>query len=157
MGLSSTGLISVTFPFDPVTNAELRQIRPRGIWRGVSNGWEFPLSAGECLTKQFGSRFSIQKELAQWLLWFKSPLPPLPSHRHLVRSADLETVLSDGRQPFLHQKTGARWLMARRGAVLADEMGLGKTLTALLAARAMVRSVEVKVMVIAPLSVHSHW
>ena len=35
-------------------------------------------------------------------------------------------------------------------------MGLGKTLTALLAARAMVRAAGVKVMVIAPVGLHSH-
>ena len=36
-------------------------------------------------------------------------------------------------------------------------MGLGKTLTALLAARAMVRCMEVRVLVIAPVGLHPHW
>jgi SNF2 family DNA or RNA helicase len=50
-----------------------------------------------------------------------------------------------------------RWLLARRGAVLADAMGLGKTLTALVAARAMVRAADCRVLVIAPVGLHGHW
>jgi superfamily II DNA or RNA helicase len=40
---------------------------------------------------------------------------------------------------------------------LADEMGLGKTLTVLLAARAIVRCAEVRVLVVAPVGLHPHW
>ena len=52
---------------------------------------------------------------------------------------------------------GARWLLARRGAVLGDEMGLGKTLTALLAARALMRAMPLQLMVVAPVGLHGHW
>ena len=149
--------MKVIFPFDAVTQAQLRKVRPRGIWRGASYGWEFPLAAAQHLQLQFGSRFPVQEDLAKWLHWFDHPLPPLPSHRDLVRHADLAQALSDGRSPLPHQRFGARWLLARRGAVLADEMGLGKTLTTLLAARAMRRCAEVRVMVVAPVGLHSHW
>ena len=137
LGLTAAGLVKVAFPFDAVTQAQLRKVRPRGIWRGTRQGWEFPLVAAQHLQRQFGSRFLVQDDLAQWLSWFEQPLPPMPPHRDLVSYADLEVVLTDGRRPLPHQCSGARWLLARRGAVLADEMGLGKTLTSLLAARAM--------------------
>jgi len=157
LGLTAAGLVKVAFPFDAVTQAQLRKVRPRGIWRGTRQGWEFPLVAAQHLQRQFGSRFLVQDDLAQWLSWFEQPLPPMPPHRDLVSYADLEVVLTDGRRPLPHQCSGARWLLARRGAVLADEMGLGKTLTSLLAARAMVRCADVRVMVVAPVGLHDHW
>lgn len=157
LDLSASGLIRVVSPFDAVTQAQLRRIRPRGRWVGSHRGWEFPLSASSVLQQQLGSRFAITDALMQWLHWSRLPLPPLPPHRELVRAASLTDALADGRLPLSHQRSGARWLLARRGAVLADEMGLGKTLTALLAARSMVRCADVRVMVIAPVGLHPHW
>ncbi len=135
----------------------MRKIRPRGFWSANRKVWEFPLGAWLNLKQELGSRFVVQDDLANWLNCLENPLPPLPIHRVLVEKAELHTQLSDGRIPFLHQCSGARWLLARRGAVLADEMGLGKTLTALLAARGMVRSSHVKVLVVAPVGLHAHW
>ncbi len=150
-------MIKVSFPFDAVTHAQLRRIRPRGYWRGSRVGWEFPLAAANSLQNYLGNRFVVEEELTNWLSLFNHPLPPLPRHRFLISEGDLDKELLDGRHPLSHQRVGARWLLARRGAVLADEMGLGKTLTALLAARAMVRAANVKVMVIAPVGLHNHW
>ena len=99
----------------------------------------------------------VEEELLRWLDWHRHPLPPLPHHRVLVAGADLDRSLLDGRTPLPHQRSGARWLLARRGALLADEMGLGKTLTALLAARALMRAVPLRLMVIAPVGLHPHW
>ena len=144
-------------PFDAVTQAQLRRIRPRGRWVGSRQGWEFPFAAASVLQEQLGARFVLTDVLQQWLSWSRLPLPPLPPHRELVRAGSLNDVLADGRTPLRHQRSGARWLLARRGAVLADEMGLGKTLTALLAARSMVRCSDVRVLVIAPVGLHSHW
>ena len=144
-------------PFDAVTQAQLRRIRPRGQWKGPSRGWDFPLAAADALQQALGGRFPVMPELEQWLDWCRHPLPPLPPHRELVAAADLDQDLSDGRKPLRHQRSAVRWLLARRGAVLADEMGLGKTLTALLAARAMVRCAEVRLVVVAPVGLHSHW
>ncbi len=157
MGLTPSGLVSVTYPYDAVTHAQLRKIQPKGTWSGVKKHWEFPFAAAEILTNTFGSRFQIQEELAEWLRWLKHPLPPLPRHKELIQKADLSGVLVDGRVPFHHQRVGARWLLARRGALLADEMGLGKTLTVLLAARAMARCSDVRILVVAPVSLHAHW
>ncbi len=157
MGITSTGLIKVSFPFDEVTNAQLRKIRPRGTFRGIAKGWEFPLLAAKALQDELGTRFLIKNDFAQWLEWIQKPLPPLPPHKDLLKKADLHVEIADGRMPLPHQRSGASWLLARRGAVLADEMGLGKTLTSLLAARAMARCCDVRVIVLAPMGLHSHW
>ena len=144
-------------PFDAVTHAQIGRVRPRGTWKGAKKGWEFPLAAAQVLQDRLGARFPVQDDLARWIDWHRHPLPPLPDHRRLVQLADLEAVLPDGRQPLPHQRSGARWLLARRGAVLGDEMGLGKTLTALLAARALMRAMPLQLMVVAPVGLHGHW
>ncbi len=133
------------------------KVRPRGFWHGPSRGWEFPFSAANRLRFLLADRFVVKKDLAEWFDWLDYPLPPLPIHSELIANADFDVVLSDGRRPLPHQQIGASWLLARKGALLADEMGLGKTLTALLAARAMVRALEVSVMVVAPAGLHAHW
>ena len=157
MRLGPAGTIEVVIPFDAVTQAQLRAVRPRGVWRARSRCWEFPLEAVIPLRQQFAARFAIEPELQQWFDWLEQPLPPLPPHRVLVRAAALEQPLPDGRCLFAHQRVAARWLLARRGALLADAMGLGKTLTALVAARALVRSADCRIAVIAPAGLHSHW
>ena len=78
MGLGPTGLIEVVSPFDAVTQAQLRALRPRGRWLQGRGCWEFPLEAAIALENQLAGRFPITDELAQWLLWLHQPLPPLP-------------------------------------------------------------------------------
>ena len=157
MRLGSAGCIEIVLPFDAVTQAQLRAVRPRGIWSARRRCWQFPLEAALVLRAQLGARFAIEPELQRWLAWLEQPLPPLPPHRQLVQAAALEQPLPDGRRLFAHQRAAARWLLARRGAVLADAMGLGKTLTALAAARAMVRSADCHIAVVAPAGLHRHW
>ena len=99
----------------------------------------------------------MEPELLQWLAWLDQPLPPLPPHRQLVAAAAPREPLADKRRLFAHQRAAVRWLLARRGALLADPMGLGKTLTALVAARAMVRCADCRVVVLAPAGLHGHW
>ena len=155
--LGATGLIEVVSPFDAVTQAQLRAIRPRGRWAAPQACWEFPLAAAGALRSALAGRFPIEPELVRWLDWFDKPLPPLPPHRELIAAAALQEPLPDGRLLYAHQRAGARWLLARRGALLADDMGLGKTLTALAAARAMVRLADCRVVVVAPVGLHPHW
>ncbi|MCP9826182.1 ATP-dependent helicase, partial [Synechococcus sp. EJ6-Ellesmere] len=88
--LGSCGLIEVISPFDPVTQAQLRRIRPAGRWRAQRHCWEFPLEAAGQLQALLGARFAIEPGLAQWLAWLRQPLPPLPPHRELVAAAQLE-------------------------------------------------------------------
>ena len=157
MRLGATGVIEVVSPFDAVTQAQLRAVRPRGCWWAQRRCWDFPLEAAPALLATLGSRFAVDPELARWLAWFETPLPPLPPHRQLVEAAELTAPLPDGRRLYAHQRAAARWLLARRGAVLADAMGLGKTLSALVAARALVRLAQVRVVVLAPVGLHDHW
>jgi len=155
--LGASGCIEVQLPFDAVTQAQLRAVRPRGQWMARHGCWQFPLEAAAVLRRQFGGRFAVDPDLQQWFAWLEQPLPPLPPHRTLVQLADLQEPLPDGRVLFAHQRAAARWLLARRGAVLADAMGLGKTLTALAAARAMVRAADCRIVVVAPAGLHRHW
>jgi len=155
--LGPTGLIEVVCPFDAVTQAQLRAIRPAGRWLARRGCWEFPLEAALALQERLAGRFPIQEELARWLAWLAQPLPPLPPHRALVAAAQLEEPLADGRLLYAHQRAAARWLLARRGAVLADAMGLGKTLSTLAAARALVRCAGCRLVVVAPTGLHQHW
>lgn len=155
--LGAAGLIEVVSPFDAVTQAQLRAVRPRGHWRARQRCWEFPLEAGLTLRQALGNRFVLEDALQRWLAWLEQPLPPLPPHRALVAAARLDQPLADGRGLFAHQRAGARWLLARRGALLADAMGLGKTVTALAAARALVRQADCRVVVVAPVGLHPHW
>ena len=157
MRLGESGGIELVLPFDAVTQAQLRAVRPRGFWRSRQGCWEFPLEAALLLRQRFGQRFALDPQLEQWCIWLEQPLPPLPPHRELVQLAELGQPLPDGRCLFAHQRAAVRWLLARRGAVLADAMGLGKTLTALTAARAMVRAADCRVVVIAPTGLHRHW
>ena len=41
-------------PFDAVTHAQISRVRPRGTWRGVKKGWEFPLAAAQVLQDRLG-------------------------------------------------------------------------------------------------------
>ena len=157
MRLGPTGLIEVVSPFDAVTQAQLRSVRPAGRWLSRRGCWEFPLEAAAALERQLGARFPVSEELQRWLVWLRQPLPPLPPHRQLVAAAEPGTPLIDGRRLFAHQRAAVRWLLARRGAVLADAMGLGKTLSTLVAARGMVRCADCRVVVVAPAGLHAHW
>jgi len=157
MRLGPSGLIEVVSPYDAVTQAQLRTIRPAGSWQTRRRCWQFPLEAAAELERRLAGRFPVSEELAQWLDWLRQPLPPLPPHRQLVAAAAPAEPLPDGRLLFAHQRAAVRWLLARRGAVLADAMGLGKTLTALVAARALVRRADCRIVVVAPVGLHPHW
>ncbi len=155
--LNPSGLLKVSFPFDAVTNAQLAKIRPKGTFCGGNKGWEFPFDAVQVLLAILSKRFVITDSVLQWTELLKKPLPELPGTNEFLQKGNFYSQLSDGRIPFPHQCEGAKWLLHKRRALLADEMGLGKTLTALLAARAIARCIDISVMIIAPVGLHSHW
>jgi SNF2 family DNA or RNA helicase len=157
MRLGASGLIEVVSPFDAVTQAQLRAIRPRGQWLSRRGCWQFPLEAAPALHQQCAGRIPLTPELERWFGWLRQPLPPLPPHRALVAAAAAAEELPDGRRLFRHQRLAVHWLLARRGAVLADAMGLGKTLSALVAGRALVRLADCRLVVVAPAGLHHHW
>ncbi len=76
---------------------------------------------------------------------------------------DVETALRAGRlsfprPPFPFQLDGMAFLMPRHAAVLADEMGLGKSMQAISSIRLLVRSGEVRrVLVVCPKGLVSNW
>ena len=158
LDLTPSGLIKVAFPFDAVTNSQLKKIRPRGKFLGPIKGcWYFPFASGQALKSLLSKRFVIKDDLSKWFDLIQDPLPELPICDHYIKNADFFSKLIDGRKPLEHQCSGARWLLTKQRALLADEMGLGKTLTVLLAARAITRSIHISVMVIAPAGLHSFW
>jgi len=57
MRLGASGGIELVLPFDAVTQAQLRAVRPRGFWRSRQGCWEFPLEAALVLRQGFGQRF----------------------------------------------------------------------------------------------------
>ena len=71
--LGATGLIEVVSPYDAVTQAQLRAIRPRGAWSGRRRCWCFPLEAAPALQQALAGRFPLEPELAQWLATFREP------------------------------------------------------------------------------------
>ena len=62
MRLGPTGLIEVVSPFDPVTQAQLRAVRPAGRWLGRRRCWEFPLEAAAALEARLAGRFPTAPE-----------------------------------------------------------------------------------------------
>jgi SNF2 family DNA or RNA helicase len=77
--------------------------------------------------------------------------PPLES---LVRSGQLTFPC----QPFPYQYQGIAFLYPRYAAILADEMGLGKTMQAITSARLLLRSGEIRsVLLICPKPLVTNW
>ena len=108
MRLGASGSIELALPFDAVTQAQLRAVRPRGYWRSRQGCWEFPLEAALVLRQHFGQRFAMEEPLPQWCRWLEQPLPPLPPHRELIAIAGLADPLPDGRALFAHQRAAGR-------------------------------------------------
>ena len=75
MRLGASGSIELVLPFDAVTQAQLRAVRPRGYWRSRQGCWEFPLEAALVLRQHFGQRFAMEEPLPQWCRWLEQPLP----------------------------------------------------------------------------------
>ena len=78
MRLARSGCIELLLPFDAVTQAQLRRVRPRGVWLARRGCWQFPLEAALELRRGFGARFQIEPDLLRWMAWLEQPLPPLP-------------------------------------------------------------------------------
>jgi SNF2 family DNA or RNA helicase len=75
----------------------------------------------------------------------------------------LEMMLDNGEfhfafEPYPYQFAGIAFLFPRHAAILADEMGLGKTMQAILSIRLLIRSGEVRsVLLICPKPLVSNW
>ena len=75
----------------------------------------------------------------------------------------LESLVNSGQltfpnQPFAYQYQGIAFLYPRYAAILADEMGLGKTMQAITAARLLLRSGEIRsVLLVCPKPLVTNW
>jgi SNF2 family DNA or RNA helicase len=87
----------------------------------------------------------------------------LQDRLHYVLQPSLETLLADSSLdfpfvPFPYQLAGTAFLFPRVGAVLADEMGLGKTMQAITAIRLLIRSGEIRsVLLVCPKPLVTNW
>ena len=87
----------------------------------------------------------------------------LEDRLYYVLQPPLETLLSSGDlhfpfEPFPYQYQGVAFLYPRYSAILADEMGLGKTMQAITAVRMLLRSGELRsVLLICPKPLVTNW
>ncbi len=87
----------------------------------------------------------------------------LQDRLYYVLQPPLESLVTSGQlsfpfQPFPYQYQGVAFLYPRYAAILADEMGLGKTMQAITAARLLLRSGEIRsVLLICPKPLVSNW
>jgi SNF2 family DNA or RNA helicase len=96
---------------------------------------------------------------------FKPPADTvkLSDRLYYVLQPPLEAMLSEAAiefpcQPFPYQFEGVAFLYPRIAAVLADEMGLGKTMQAITAIRLLVRTSEIRsVLLVCPKPLVSNW
>ena len=71
MRLGAAGSIELVLPFDAVTQAQLRRVRPRGVWHSRRGCWVFPLEAAAELQRRFGERFAQTPDLRRWFAWLR--------------------------------------------------------------------------------------
>lgn len=92
-----------------------------------------------------------------------SDIVKLQDRLYYLLQPPLESLVTSGQltfpfQPFPYQYQGVAFLYPRYSAILADEMGLGKTMQAITAARLLLRSGEVRsVLLICPKPLVSNW
>ncbi|HPP52094.1 MAG TPA: DEAD/DEAH box helicase, partial [Thermoguttaceae bacterium] len=90
-------------------------------------------------------------------------LVKLEDRLRYVLQPSLERLLADRRMvfpfpPLRYQLEGAAFLYPRHAAILADEMGLGKTMQAITAIRLLLRSGEIRrVLLVCPKPLVSNW
>ncbi|MFH1266858.1 MAG: DEAD/DEAH box helicase [Planctomycetota bacterium] len=87
----------------------------------------------------------------------------LEDRLHYLLQPSLEAILAERSlefplKPFSYQLEGVAFLYPRHAAILADEMGLGKTMQAITAIRLLVRSGELRrVLLVCPKPLVSNW
>lgn len=109
-----------------------------------------PLAAGQGTTR--ATRFRPPRDIIK-----------LQDRLFYVLQPPLEGLVSSGQiqfpfEPFPYQYEGVAFLYPRYAAILADEMGLGKTMQAITAARLLLRSGEIRsLLLICPKPLVSNW
>eukprot|EP00977_Amphora_coffeiformis_P001275 scaffold261_cov170-Amphora_coffeaeformis.AAC.23 len=77
--------------------------------------------------------------------------------KQLVKNANINEPLLNGWTLFNHQKRAILKALAMRRCILALDMGLGKTLIGCVWAKAFVKTLEVRVVVLCPVSLQEEW
>jgi SNF2 family DNA or RNA helicase len=157
--------IIVTYDYDLIIN-EL--IKPLGaVWDKFSESWEMSLNHYQELT-QLLPHFSVSlaaQAAGREFLKAKQIKVQTASCRYqqLIKLADLDAVLANGRSLYQHQKEAVQFAIAAiessiyRGVILALDMGLGKTLTSLVTARAYQLLSDCQILVICPATLKKNW
>jgi SNF2 family DNA or RNA helicase len=92
-----------------------------------------------------------------------SDIVKLQDRLYCLLQPPLESLVSSGQltfplQPFPYQYQGIAFLYPRYAAILADEMGLGKTMQAITSARLLLRSGEIRsILLICPKPLVTNW
>ncbi|GAB6164205.1 DEAD/DEAH box helicase [Thermostilla marina] len=110
-----------------------------------------------------------QEELLKLLARSRTRVKPprdvvrLEDRLHYLLQPSLESILIERQLefpflPFPYQMEGIAFLYARHAAILADEMGLGKTMQAITSIRLLVRSGEIRnVLLVCPKPLVTNW
>lgn len=168
--------IAVYAPYDPTKQFQRLAKSIEGYaFNGEDKGWYYPIDKIELVLETFKEGYDLDPNIegAIALLRQQRTLEKEAKEREaleksseiirLIHAADLDAPLSNGWQLRDYQKRGVEWLLAHRqggiyrGGILADQMGLGKSLTTLVAARAMQRTLDCPVFVVAPVSLLDNW
>ena len=80
------------------------------------------------------------------------------THNELIAPLFKKTFFPENFKIKSYQEDGISWLMENNGRLLADDMGLGKTAQSLVAATNLIRSTEIKrVLIVCPRSLMQNW
>ena len=169
--------IAVYAPYDPTGRFQQLTKSIDGYkFDGTDKSWKFPLDKIEIILEKFpavdywhdpalaGLVEMVQAQKAEKLAQLKEQAESKSDEiLNLIKAADLDSPLPCGWYLRDYQKKGVEWLLAHQrkgvysGGILADDMGLGKTITALVAAKAMQRTVDCPIFVVAPVSLLENW
>jgi hypothetical protein len=170
-------MIAVYAPYDSTGKFQRDSKTIEGYkFYGEDKSWRFPLrKIEEVMSKLVTTDFHLTPEVEGAIALAKQQREEEEAAKNaaalvaadeivkLVKQASLDSPLANGWYLRDYQKKGVEWLLAHRhggiytGGILSDHMGLGKSLTALVAARAMQRTHDCPVFVIAPVSVMDNW
>lgn len=171
-----TNSIAVYAPYDATGKFQQVAKSIEGYrFSGADKGWYYPLDKIEQVLENFKDGYELDPNIEGALALLKQQQEEEKAAKEeealeksseiirLIHAADLDAPLANGWYLRDYQKRGVEWLLAHRqggiyrGGILADDMGLGKSAQALVAARAMQRTFDCPVFVIAPVSVLDNW